>query len=158
MKRVFDVVRFTLISPEFVWVLGLFVLLYTYPFPLAVVGDRIGSNHEIWKWFPTLPLLFSGITFKLSSKVRAPFDRGNRQLYEWFHFNRITDRLYAAYTLVLISSISIILIWFFSDHFSSAVTGLVFLGAVGVSGFVAFQVFLASQKIREILEQYGDQV
>ncbi|BFM20114.1 hypothetical protein [Gilvimarinus japonicus] len=157
MKRILDVVRFTFVSPEFAWILGLIALLYVYPYPLIVVGEKIGANDEVWKWLPTLPLLFSGITFRLSSKVRAPFDKGNKQLYEWLDFYRITDRLYTAYILAAISSISIISIWIFPDTFSLAIIGLVFFAAVGVSGFVALQVFLAAQKIREIIEQYGDQ-
>lgn len=156
MKRVLDIVRFTIISPEFVLVLAGIVLLYSYPLPLSVVGDKIGSSDEVWKWLPTLPILFSGLVFRLSSKVRAPFDKGNKQLYEWCQYNRITDRLYASYILVCASVIAVISIWLFTDKFTSAVVGCIFLCSVGVSGFVAFQVFLAAQKIREVLEQYGD--
>lgn len=158
MKRVLDVVRFTILSPEFVLVLAGIVLLYSYPLPLSVVGDKIATSDEVWKWLPTLPLLFAGLVFRLSSKVRAPFDKGNKQLYEWYQYNRITDRLYASYILVCISVIAVISIWLFTDKFTSAVVGCIFLCSVGVSGFVAFQVFLAAQKIREVLEQYGDQL
>lgn len=157
MKRILDIIRFTFVSPEFAWVLGGIVLLYCYPLPLTMVGDKISSNDEIWKWLPTLPLFFAGIAFRLSSKVRAPFDKGNKQLYEWYHYNRITDRIYAAYILVSASVISNVSIWMFTDVFTSSMLGLVFLISVGVSGFVALQIFLAAQKIREILERYGGQ-
>src|SRR5690606_228421 len=78
------------------------------------------------------------------------------QLYEWYHYNRITDRLYAAYILVCASVIAVISVWLFTEEFTPAVIGCIFICSVGVSGFVALQVFLAAQKIREILEQYGD--
>lgn len=158
MKRLIDIVRFTLISPEFAWVLALIVLVYIYPTPLIIVGDKIGENDEVWKWLPTLPLIFAGVTFKLSSKVRAPFDRGNKQLYEWFQYNRITDRLYASYFLISASVLATISIWMFSEDLTPTIMGVVFLSSVGVSGFIAFEVFLAAQKIREILEQYGKQL
>jgi|GEM_PF-4360309 len=158
MKRFIDIIRFTLVSPEFVLILAGIVLLYSYPLPLSMVGDKISSGDEVWKWLPTLPLLFAGVVFRFSSKVRAPFDKGNKQLYEWYHYNRITDRLYAAYILVCVSVIAVISVWLFTEKFTSAVLGCIFLCSVGVSGVVAFQVFLASQKIREILEQYGDQL
>lgn len=156
MNRILDIIRFTFVSPEFLWVLVVFALLNFYPMSLTLVGDKISSNDEIWKWLPTLPLLFAGLVFKLSFKVRSPFDKGNKQLYEWHQYNRITDRLYASYILVLLSVISIIFIWMFAKNIASDIIGFVFLGSVGVSGFVAFQVFLAAQKIREILEQYGE--
>lgn len=158
MKRFLDIIRFTFVSPEFVLVLGCIALLYSYPLPLSMVGDKISSSDEIWKWLPTLPLLFAGLVFRLSSKVRAPFDKGNKQLYDWYQYNRITDRLHSAYILVCVSVIAVISVWLFTEEFSSAVIGCIFLSSVGVSGFVALQVFLASQKIREILEQYGDQL
>ena len=158
MKRFLDIIRFTFVSPEFVLILAGVVLLYVYPLPLSIVGEKISSSDEVWKWLPTFPLLFSGLVFKLSSKVRAPFDKGNRQLYEWYNFSRITDRIFAAYILVCVSVISVISVWLFTEKFTSAVIGYIFLSSVGVSGFVALQVFLASQKIREILEQYGDQL
>ena len=157
MKRIIDILRFTFISPEFAWALGLAVLLYIYPSPLVMIGKKIGANDEVWKWLPTLPLVFAGVTFRLSSKIRAPFDKGNKQLYDWYYFNRITDRLYASYILVLMSVISTISIWIFSDDCPPSIVGLVFLGSVGVSGCVAFEIYLASQKIREVLEQHGDQ-
>jgi hypothetical protein len=156
MKRILDIIRFTFVSPEFVWILVGVALLYSYPLPLTIVGNKISSNDEVWKWLPTLPLLFAGIAFKLSSKVRAPFDKGNKQLYDWYHYNRITDRIYAAYILVSVSVISNVSIWMFTEVFTSSMLGFVFLASVGVSGFVALQIFLAAQKIREILEQYGD--
>ncbi len=158
MKRLLDIIRFTFVSPEFVLVLAGTVLLYSYPLPLSMVGDKISSSDEIWKWLPTLPLLFAGLAFRNSSKVRAPFDKGNKQLYDWYQYNRITDRLYASYILVCVSVVAVISVWLFTKEFTSTMIGYIFLCSVGVSGFVAFQIFLASQKIREILEQYGDQL
>jgi len=157
MKRIFDIIRFTFISPEFLWVLVGVVLLYSYPLPLAVVGDKISSNNEVWKWLPTLPILFASVAFRFSLKVRAPFDKGNKQLYEWYSYNRITDRIYAAYILVSVSVVSNLSIWMFTEVFTSPMLGFVFLASIGVSGFVALQIFLAAQKIREILEQFGGQ-
>ena len=156
MKRLIDIVRFTLISPEFSWILALIVLAYSYPAPLTIIGEKIGDNDDVWKFLPTLPLIFAGVTFRLSSKIRAPFDRGNKQLYEWCQYNRIKDRLYASYFLTFISVLATISIWIFYKDLSPTVLGLVFLSSVGVSGIIAFEIFLAAQKIREILEQYGE--
>lgn len=126
MKRALDIIRFTIISPEFLLVLACIVVLYSYPLPLSMIGDKIGLIDDVWKWLPTLPLLFAGLVFKLSFKVRAPFDKGNKQLYEWFQYNRITDRLYASYILVCISVMAVISVWLFTEKFSSAVIGCIF--------------------------------
>lgn len=155
MKRILDIIRFTFVSPEFALILVGAALLFIYPLPLTVVGDKISSNDEVRKWLPTLPILFASIAFKLSTKVQAPFDKGNKQLYEWHYYNRITDRIYAAYILVSVSVISNISIWMFTEVFTSPMLGFVFLASVGVSGIVALQIFLATQKIKEILERYG---
>jgi len=78
-------------------------------------------------------------------------------LFEWSQFNRITDRLYAAYLLVILSSLSALSIWIFSSEVMPTLIGLIFLSSVGVSGFVAFQIFLAAQKIKELLECHGEE-
>lgn len=158
MKRLVDIFRFAFISPEFAWVLGVSVLAHLFPLPLESIGGAISANDDVWKWLPTFPLIFAGVTFKLSSKVRSPLDKGNKQLYEWACFNRITDRLYAAYMLVTLSVISIVSIWIFREHLDVVMVGSIFIGSIGVSGFIALQVFLASQKIREILELHGEEV
>lgn len=154
MKRILDITRLSIVSPETLIIAALALIFYWAPDILEAVGEKIKSDSTMSQWLPTLPMLFTGISFQYSSKLRAPLDSGNKKLYDWFEYHRITDRLIASHILTITSSIIAISLWIFSKEINSALMGFAFTSATLVSGSVALNVFLASQKIREILEKY----
>lgn len=155
MNRIVDIFRFTFISPEFAVILMLLVGASAFPDLFSALGEKIKDNDAVSQWMPTLPILFCGITFRLSSKVRAPFEAGNRELYQWSQYNKIVDRLLASYILCIICCLASIYLWVFAGDINYLLIAQLSLTSLLVSALVTFNVFIASHKIREVMELYG---
>jgi hypothetical protein len=155
MKRIADIFRFTFISPEFAVILLLLVGASIFPDLFSALGQKIKDSEAVSQWLPTLPILFCGITFRLSSKVRAPFEAGNRELYQWAQYNRIIDRLLASYILCVVCCLASLYLWVFAGDVDYLLIGQLSSASMLVSALVTFNIFIASHKIREVMELYG---
>ena len=156
MRRLIDIKRMILISPELCVIL-LVVLLNIYAEkPINTLGSLFKTNDEIWKFLPSLPLLFSGIAFKTSSKVRAPLDTGsNKALYEWPLYHMVTDRILLSKIYCLVCGAGAISIWLFCKQLPEYIIASIFLLSTIISGVTALLMHDAAQKIREILELHS---
>lgn len=155
MQRLLDIIRFSIISPEFVILLLVIMLNYYFPFLFEFIGSKFKSDDEVWKYIPVLPMLFCGLTFKLSSKLITPLENSsNKPLYEWGAFHKINDRVIASYLICILCCIAAFAIWLLANELESNILGCILIGAISISGLTAFQVFLAAQKIRQVVELY----
>ena len=156
MKRILDILKLTIISPETLFLLLMYFFWKNdYSF-LTLLGEKIRSNEEVWKYVPVLPFLFSGATFKFSSKLRAPLENSsNKELYEWPGYQKVVDRVIASIIICILCCAVSLVIWIFSNEIPQAMLGMLFLSSVVISGISTLLVYLASHKIREILERYG---
>lgn len=156
MNRILDVVRAIFISFEFAWVLFVMATYFLYPQILFLIGAQFKTNAEIWKWLPTLPLLFSTAAFQAAAKLRAPLENAsNRKLYEWQDYYRITDRVYLGLFLCILSCIGATVIWIFTSHMNEMLIAGIFLVSTGVSGVVAFIMYVSGHKLRELVDKYS---
>ena len=150
MKRIIDVLRAIFISPEFL-ILFIIVILQAYKADwFILIGKQFHSNNEIWKFLPTLPMLFTGLVFKFGKNIRIPLEN-NKQLYEWDEYHRITDRVFIGIYISILSSIGAISVWLLIDIISNLYIGIIFISSIGISGFSALTMYLASISIREVL-------
>ncbi|MGF1832138.1 hypothetical protein [Photobacterium sanguinicancri] len=155
MARFIDILRFTIISWELVFILVAFSICTYYPEFFSIVGSKIQGNDEIWKYLPVLPLAFSGVTFKSSAKLRAPLENTtNKPLYDWGSYHKIVDRIIASYIISILCCCAVFTIWIFSKELSPVICGMLFITSVVISGVTALQIFIASHKVREVIEQY----
>ncbi|EGR1117337.1 hypothetical protein D0B97_18275 [Vibrio cholerae] len=155
MNRIIDIFRFTIISPEFVVILLTAAITYGYPEVFVLIGGKLKSNAELWKFIPSLPVIFTGVTFQVAQKVHAPLENtSNKQLYEWSSFNKITDRIMASYLICILCCVASFTIWFFMSELSELMLGSILLSSILISGLTTFQIILAAQKIRQVIEQY----
>lgn len=157
MKRFLDTLRMLFISPEFLVILVIISMnLYAKDF-LTMLGFQFKINDEIWKFLPSLPLLFSGIAFKISTKVRVPFESAsNKIFYEWPEYQRIVDRVKLSKFYCILCCAGAISIWIFCKQLPESLIATIFLLSTIVSGIVAFFMFESSQKLREILELHSE--
>ena len=156
MKRLLDILRFTLISPES---LVVFIVLALWFFDcryLIMLAEQIVKNDEIWKYLPTLPFVFSAAIFKMSDKLRAPLENhSNRELYEWPGYKKLVDRVVVSLLISIVCCVLSLIIWFFSKHIPLITLGALYIVSVVVSGLSALLIYLANQILREILELHG---
>jgi len=156
MNRIIDILRFTIISPEFVVLLLSIVAIYNFPEVFLLIGHKLKTEVELWKFIPSLPFIFISITFRVSQKVYAPLENtSNKKLYEWCSFNKITDRIMASYFICIFCCAASLIIWFFMSELSELVLGSILISSIFISGLTTFQIILAAQKIRQIIEQYS---
>lgn len=156
MKRVRNLLLSILVSPELVVVLLVTGgLVYSSEF-MTILGKKLKSDSEIWKYMPTLTLLFSGAAFGLSSKIRAPLEScSNKLLYEWPLYPLLVDRVLVSMAFAGICGAIGLLLWVFGQSLPATTVGGVFLAATGVSATTAFTMLLAHQKLRELIDRYG---
>lgn len=157
MKRIKNIFLAVVVSPELVvllFVVGGFVL---YPEFLDELGLKIQSDSEVWKFLPTLTLLFSGAAFGLSSKLRAPLENAsNKSLYEWPLYPLLVDRVMISLWIAVACGAIGLMLWIFGQSLTGAMVGGVFLAATSVSATTALTMLLAHQKLRELIDRYGN--
>ena len=152
MNRVLDILRFAIISPEFVVLLLSTAVAYNFPDFFILIGKKLKTEPELWKFIPTLPFVFIGVTFKVAQKVHAPLENAsNKQLYEWGLFNKVTDRIMASYFICIFCCAASLAIWFFISELSELILGSVLLSSILISGLTTFQITLAAHKIRLLI-------
>ena len=156
MSRVIDIFRFTLISFELLVFLLLLALNYHFPEFFYIVGNKLKGNDELWKFIPLLPVAFLGVTHQRAQKVSAPLEgTSNKQLYEWCSFHKVFDRIIASYFICILCCFMSFSIWFFAEELNQNHLVVLLLASIAISGLTAFQISLASMRIRQIIEQYS---
>lgn len=157
MKRAKFLILAVFVSPEFLIALVAFGMYAVYPEILHAIGEKIKSEKEVWKYLPTLTLGFSALAFKQSSKLRAPLDNSsNKALYEWPLYQLLVDRVMVSLIFALACGVISLSLWIFGNSWSSESVGAVFVGATGAAASTALLMLLAHQKLRELMEKYGE--
>jgi hypothetical protein len=158
MKRLLHIFRFSFISPEFLFVM-IFGLLWFIEFSLFVdLVNLIKTDEEIWKYFLTLPAILAGVIFAASSKIRAPLvNKSNKELYDWPGYEQLLDSIFVSFSIAILCFVTCVATLLFRLKFESLTLGMLFLGSLVILGVCALTLFLAKQKIREIMEQFGQQ-
>lgn len=157
MKRAKFLILAVFVSPEFLIALVALGLYALYPEILNAIGDKIKSEKEVWKYLPTLTLGFSALAFKQSSKLRAPLDNSsNKVLYDWPLYQLLVDRVMVSLIFAIACGVISLILWIFGNSWSSESVGAVFIGATGAAASTALLMLLAHQKLRELMEKYGE--
>ncbi len=156
MKRIKNVLIAVFVSPELVVILLIVLGVIYSPNPIDALGKKLRSDSEVWKYMPTLTLLFSGAAFTLSSKIRAPLENSsNRLLYEWPLYPLLVDRVIVSLVFAVACGAAGFFLWVLGQSLSPRTVGAMFLAATVVSATTAFSMLLAHQKLRELIDRYG---
>jgi hypothetical protein len=104
MKRINNFLFCLFFSPELVVLLLVAVGFVYIPESITALGNKLKSDSEVWKYMPTLTLLFSGTAIGLSSKIRAPMENSsNKLLYEWSLYPLLVDRVLVSRLFVVLN-------------------------------------------------------
>lgn len=156
MKRINNLLFCLFVSPELVVLLLIAVGFVYSPESMIALGKKLKSDSEVWKYIPTITLVFSGAAFGLSSKIRAPLENStNKLLYEWPLYQLLVDRVLVSMAFAGICGATGLLLWIFGQSFTATTVGVLFLVSTGVSATTAFTMLLAHQKLRELIDRYG---
>lgn len=156
MKQAKNVLLAFLISPEIIGSLFVCFVFFLCPVLFEGLGRRLKVDPEIWKYPPALIVLFSGLSFKFSSKIRAPLDgASNRALYEWPLYPLLVARVMVGLFFAVISGAIGLWVWIYGQSFSNEIIGCLIIITIWISAATAFTMMLACQKLRELVGSYG---
>ncbi|MFN3713847.1 MAG: hypothetical protein ACK4SX_09320 [Alcanivoracaceae bacterium] len=156
MKQVKNIFFALFISPEAVVAFLIFLWFFLNPTSLETFGAHLKSDTDVWKYLPSLVLIFAGTAFRFSFKIRAPLDSSfNRILYEWPLYPLLVARVMVGLIFATCSGALGLATWIFGQHLDDLTVGAMFFLAAGVSATTALTMMLAYQKLRELIERYG---
>lgn len=156
MKQVKNTFFALFISPEAVVAFLVLLWFFLNPTSLESLGAHLKSDTDVWKYLPSLILIFAGTAFRFSFKIRAPLDSSfNRILYEWPLYPLLVARVMVGLIFAACSGALGLATWIFGRHLDDLTVGVMFLLAAGVSATTALTMMLAYQKLRELIERYG---
>jgi len=156
VKRIKNTFFALFISPEAVVAFLVLLWFLFNPTSLELFGSHLKYDTEVWKYLPSLVLIFAGTAFRFSFKIRAPLDSSfNRILYEWPLYPLLVARVMVGLFFAACSGALGLATWIFGQHLDDLTVGAMFILAVGVSATTALTMMLAYQKLRELIERYG---
>jgi hypothetical protein len=156
MRRILNIVRCIIISPEFLFFLVLFFLHRWFFKYFAILGEKMVQDGEIWKFVPVVPFGMAVISFRLSSSLRAPLDGSNKILYDWPMFSFLVARVYVGMAFSGMFAAGALVLWVLGKEFREDVIGALFVAITGGSCLTYLTMLIGYQNIREILDKNRD--
>jgi len=154
MKYVIELLRIVVISPELLLVLVILGLAEYYPLPLSKIGSKIKTDQELWKYLPVIPTTI--LVWALAQTKDILFPHGsssNRELLDWPLYWKLKLRVVVSLSIIMLSIISSLAVWFFKNEVSDLRIGVVFCISALVSVIVAVTIWLAVVMIRQITDK-----
>lgn len=146
----------TVTAPELLVSLIVLAIYIYYPQPLELVGEKLTSETESWKYITVIPCGFFVWCVKLFSDIRSPSDKAeNKVLYDWPHYKLLVARLYLALVLSGLSAAVSIGFWLLGKNLDHPMIGALFVGVVCVSLVVSATLTFARSRLKELLTQHG---
>lgn len=151
MRRIPELLRIIIISPETVIVLAVLFASHYWTKAFEITGLHFIAKDKLWEFIPTIPLGLLSYSVYLSFQVQAPIESANRELYDWELYWALKYRIIAAIGWAGLSALCSVAIWIFSDELSAALLGLLFYLSVSVSVVVVITEILALFSLKEIM-------
>ena len=153
MNKLIETVRFIFVSFEFLILIVIIAIALVNIDWYSRLGDEFKSNNDIWRWLPTIPLVFAIASIRMGSKILHPRENAsNRVLYEWSSYWKLKFRVITSIVESCLCVVASIIIWIFTDDMSSGIVGTVYISAISVALIISLTLLLAHYKIREIME------
>lgn len=154
--RVRNLLAAVVISPELLVVLAVYALFVNYPTVLALIGSKLQSDADNWKYIAIVPPAMVGWSIKAMSDIRNPSDKEhNKLLYSWPHYPLLVARLYLAIAISFAAAVASVGLCLLGKDLAPAVVGAFFVGAMAVSLTVAACLTFARDRVRELLIHHG---
>jgi len=153
MKRILEVFRIVIISPELVLLLAVICAASNWPMPFECLGKKFVSKEKLWEYIPIIPMALFVYTVGLCRQLQYPVAGANRDLNDWDQYWALKYRIIAAMLWSFLSATFALAIWFFSSEIPLPVIGCIFIASLVLSLVVSFTCILAFFALREILEK-----
>ena len=143
MRRVLYILRIVVISPEFVALAVIALLLLVQPGIYIWFSSRINSGNEMIKWFGLLPAGMTGIMVTRNAELLSPYPQeAAKFLLQWPEYYKIEYRFWICLFFGIIGSIACGYVLLFGD-LKDYIMLAIFLGGITVSS-ISFLTFLSA--------------
>jgi len=151
MKKIFDILRFIFISPEFLVAIAIYFILPLYPDLLVFIKTKF---IEVYKkeWFLGIMIASLLYNYKVGESLLNPKSDDNRKLLKRFpEYWKLKSRIYYSLILPIISAcIAIYSLYDLMDKNSSCAITLLLI-AIVVTLITSITLAIANLELRDIL-------
>ena len=151
MKRLLDILRYVILSPELVISLITCVIFEYERSWFTSLGERFYSNSEVTNGLLLGSLITLGWTFKESKSILFPKEE-NKIILGWKDYPMLKGRVYFGLILLLGCVVSSITLVFIRNDIPRGYFGLAVVITLLVLGTVVVTHAMASISVRHILE------
>lgn len=152
-KKLIDVIRFVIISPELVMLLIVLLLVERYPVLIYSFGRAVSLQSQNIQYIALLPLALLAVAYRQSKEVLKPStDVINKMFYLWPDYWKFKMRVLTTVYVNFLASIVTVLIWIYSTNLNHLYLGAGLMCAILISAISTASQYLAYFRLREILE------
>lgn len=151
MRRLLEIVRIILISPEVIVLLATVAALQYWPKLFIFIGDSFTEKEKLWEYIPVIPVGVFIYVIGLASQLHTPEDKAKRELFDWDQFWALKYRIIVMLLWALLAAGSSLVLWTCSSAIDSKIVGAVFLASLVLAVMTAATGILALFGLREIL-------
>ncbi len=153
MKKLTELLRIVVISPEMLILLIAGTIALYFPQAFIFIGEKFKTDEKLWEFIPVIPFAIFSFIVYLSFQLQAPVESANRELYDWELYWALKYRILVALVWAGLASLISLLIWFLSKTYTPAILGWLFISSISLSVIVAGTAILALFSLKENLSK-----
>lgn len=157
IKHTREIIRSAILSPEVVTFVFLVVMKNVFNIYFNTLGNIILEKSAILNIsnFPILLFITGGVRF--ASIILHPAENNN-VLYRWPNFWKLKLTTYVGLGFILISIATFYVLFFLKSFFPLDIIAFLFLISILVPLVSNITLFIATVKVRELLEYYSKNI
>jgi hypothetical protein len=154
MRQILEFLRVIIISPEIIIILSIIATSVYYPNIFTLIGFKVKSDQELWKFLPAIPLTIFAWAIAQAKDILFPSgSSSNRILLDWPEYWKLKIRVIISLLLILLSVFASLIVWIFKIEVPAVAIGAVFCGSVAISVITACCLWLAFVNIKQIVDK-----
>jgi hypothetical protein len=156
MKRVLDILKAVIISPEVGFIIFLFLLVYLRPDILRNLASQVNTNDETIKFWALVPVSVTIYFFTHRDDLLFPKEERLQEiLNDWREYHLLLDRYWICIFWGGLGSLLTLAIWLFKGDLSIPSIFSIFFGGI-ITPTITFLTFVsATITLKRLLSTYS---
>lgn len=155
-RRLVDLKRFVLISPELVCALLVALLHQRYPDWFEIIAISLREAEGLPGYIGALPFALVIGSYTLGTSILRPgSEEENKVIYEWPLYWAVETRVYASMLVCALGCVASILFYINPAEWSDSASGAILVGGVIISFITVATLLIGKMTLRKILTLHG---
>ena len=152
MKRIFDIVRAVIISPECVFVAIFTFLVLVKPDIFISLASRVNTTDDLIKYLALVPPTIAVVLMRRKDDLLFPEQHpAYALLQDWPNYYLLLNRYWISVMWGILSSLITLWVWIFGGDLTEYITFSLFFCSIITSIITAFTFFSATITLKRIL-------